>query len=183
MMNGTIQRQRSQNRPVGDRRPSCQKRRSNTYVRCSAKTPLPSSYDHMPYGTSRSRQEKETVDLSLFTDRGIYRPGQNVFFKGIAYVKDTNNPHAVAGRSYTVTLRDANYKEVPSKEFKTDRFGSFNGEFTIPAQTLSGNFTLVTERFRTNIRVEEYKPDFQVSFLPLKEEVSFGHPVKLTGEA
>ena len=137
-----------------------------------------------PYGTSRSRQEKETVDLSLFTDRGIYRPGQNVFFKGIAYVKDTDNPHAVAGRSYTVTLRDANYKEVASKEFKTDRFGSFNGEFTIPAQTLSGNFTLVTERFRTNIRVEEYKrPTFKVSFLPLKEEVSFGHPVKLTGEA
>ena len=26
-------------------------------------------------------------------------------------------------------------------------------------------------------------PDFKVSFLPLKEEVSFGHPVKLTGEA
>ena len=90
----------------------------------------------------------------------------------------------MAGRSYTVTLRDANYKEVASKEFKTDRFGSFNGEFTIPAQTLSGNFTLVTERFRTNIRVEEYKrPTFKVSFLPLKEEVSFGHPVKLTGEA
>ena len=61
-------------------------------------------------------------------------------------------------------LRDANYKEVASKEFKTDRFGSFNGEFTIPAQTLSGNFTLVTERFRTNIRVEEYKrPTFKVS--------------------
>ncbi|MFQ6927170.1 MAG: hypothetical protein ACLRS8_01775 [Parabacteroides merdae] len=28
-----------------------------------------------PYGTSRSGQEKETVGLSLFTDRGIYRPG------------------------------------------------------------------------------------------------------------
>ncbi|MFQ9022871.1 MAG: hypothetical protein ACLR6J_20490 [Parabacteroides merdae] len=49
---------------------------------------------------------------------------------------------------------------------------------------MSGNFTLVTERSRTNIRVEEYKrPTFKVSFLPLKEEVSFGHPVKLTGEA
>ena len=137
-----------------------------------------------PYGISRSGLEKETVDLSLFTDRGIYRPGQNIFFKGIAYVKDTDNPHVVAGRTYTVTLWDANYKEVASKEFKTDRFGSFNGEFTIPAQTLSGNFTLVTERSRTNIRVEEYKrPTFKVSFLPLKEEVSFGHPVKLTGEA
>ncbi len=137
-----------------------------------------------PYGSFPSGQEKDRVDLSLFTDRGIYRPGQNVFFKGIAYVKDTDNPHVVAGRTYTVTLRDANYKEVASKEFKTDRFGSFNGEFTIPAQTLNGNFTLVSERTRTNIRVEEYKrPTFKVSFLPIKEEVSFGNPVKITGEA
>lgn len=137
-----------------------------------------------PYGSFRSGQDKEEVDLSLFTDRGIYRPGQNVFFKGIAYVKDTDNPHVVAGRTYTVALRDANYKEVASKTFKTDKFGSFNGEFTIPAQTLGGSFTLVSERARTNIRVEEYKrPTFKVSFLPLKEEVSFGNPVKLTGEA
>ena len=137
-----------------------------------------------PYGTSRSGQEKETVGLSLFTDRGIYRPGQNVFFKGIAYVKDTDNPHVVAGRTYTVTLRDANYKDVASKEFKTDRFGSFNGEFTIPAQTLSGNFTLVTERSRTNIRVEEYKrPTFQAYFLPIKGDIAFGDSVTIQGKA
>lgn len=137
-----------------------------------------------PYGSFRPEQEKDKINLSLFTDRGIYRPGQNIFFKGIAYIKDTDKPHVVAGQTYTVTLRDANYKEVASKEFKTDKFGSFNGEFTIPSQTLSGNFTLVSERARTNIRVEEYKrPTFKVSFLPLKEEVSFGNPVKLTGEA
>ena len=131
-----------------------------------------------------SEQEKQKVELSLFTDRGIYRPGQNIFFKGIAYIKDTEDPHTIAGRSYTVTLRDANYKEIASKEFKTDKFGSFNGEFTIPSQTLSGNFTLISERTRTNIRVEEYKrPTFKVSFLPIKEEVAFGNPVKLIGEA
>ena len=135
-----------------------------------------------PYGSFRP--EKEQVELSLFTDRGIYRPGQNVFFKGIAYVKDTDDPHVVAGRTYTVTLRDANYKEVASKELTTDKFGSFNGEFTIPAQTLSGSFTLVSERARTNIRVEEYKrPTFKVDFLPIKEEVTFGKPVRITGEA
>lgn len=98
------------------------------------------------YGSFRPEQEKDKINLSLFTDRGIYRPGQNIFFKGIAYIKDTDKPHVVAGQTYTVTLRDANYKEVASKEFKTDKFGSFNGEFTIPSQTLSGNFTLVSER-------------------------------------
>lgn len=136
------------------------------------------------YGTSFSGKEEGKIDLAMFTDRKIYRPGQNVFFKGLVYVSDTDHPHVVAGRAYTVALRDANDKEVASKTFKTDKFGSFNGEFTIPAQTLSGSFTLVSERTRTEIRVEEYKrPTFQVNFLPLKEEVSFGKPVKLTGEA
>ena len=137
-----------------------------------------------PRGNFSSEQETQKIDLSLFTDRGIYRPGQNIFFKGIAYIKDTDDPHTIAGRSYTVTLRDANYKEVASKKFKTDRFGSFSGEFTISSQTLSGNFTLVSERTRRNIRVEEYKrPTFKVSILPIKEEVAFGNPVKLIGKA
>lgn len=136
------------------------------------------------YHSFAPETKEEIAYLSLFTDRRIYRPGQNVFFKGIAYIQDTDNPHVASGRTYTVTLRDANNKEMASKTFKTDRFGSFNGEFTLPAQTLSGNFMLTSERGRANIRVEEYKrPTFKLGFLPIQEEVSFGHPVKLTGEA
>lgn len=136
------------------------------------------------YGRFQPSDQKENIQLSVFTDRGIYRPGQSVFFKGIAYVVDTDNPHVVANRSYTVILRDANYKEIVKKEFKTDKFGSFNGEFTIPAQTLSGSFSLTADRSRTSIRVEEYKrPSFKVDIEPLREEVSFGKPVQLEGLA
>lgn len=137
-----------------------------------------------PYGTFRPRNENDNVELSIFTDRGIYRPGQTLFFKGIAYVKETDNPHVVANRSYTVVFRDANNKEIASKKLTTDKFGSFNGEFTIPRQTLSGNFSLSSEKANVYVRVEEYKrPTFKVNILPVKGEVSFGQPVRIEGTA
>lgn len=136
-----------------------------------------------PVGTYQA-PEKSSIEVSLFTDRGIYRPGQTVFFKGIAYVKDSENPHVVTNKTYTVSFRDANRKEIANKTFKTNEFGSFNGEFTIPKQGLSGNFSLQTEGAYASIRVEEYKrPTFRIEIDPLTEEVSFGHPVTIQGKA
>ena len=137
-----------------------------------------------PYGTFRPETTEDNVDLSLFTDRGIYRPGQTIFFKGIAYVKSTDNPQVVANRTYTVILRDANNKEVATKIVTTNKFGSFTGEFTLPGQTLSGNFSITSERASEYIRVEEYKrPTFLVDINPLKEEVTFGKPFIIKGNA
>lgn len=137
-----------------------------------------------PYGTYRPEITKENTDLSIFTDRGIYRPGQTVYFKGIAYVKNSDNPHVVANRTYTVILRDANNKEIATKTLTTNKFGSFNGEFTIPAQTLAGNFNITSERTYVSIKVEEYKrPTFKVEIDPIKQEVAFGKPVHIKGNA
>lgn len=138
------------------------------------------------YPNSREMQNKtkKRPQLSLFTDRGLYRPGQTLYFKGIAYVNDTQTPYAVEGESYKITLRDANWKEVATKTLKTDKFGSFNGEFTLPQQTLSGMFTLSTEYTSTSVRVEEYKrPTFFVELLPIKGDISFGDQVTIQGKA
>ena len=124
------------------------------------------------------------VQLSLFTDRSIYRPGQTVSFKGIAYIKDTEQPHVVPEQSYTVSLRDANGKEVANKTFETNRFGSFNGEFTLPKESLNGLFRLHTDKGAVSFRVEAYKrPSFKLDIQPIKEEVSFGYPMELNGTA
>lgn len=126
----------------------------------------------------------DSVSLSLFTDRGIYRPGQSLFFKGIAYVKSLENPHTVAGRTITVRLQDANGKEISRKDFKTNDFGSINGEFTLPQQTLGGMFNLQAENTVASFRIEEYKrPTFRVTIPALKQEVSFGRPVTIEGKA
>ena len=132
----------------------------------------------------REISQTKSPELALFTDRGLYRPGQSLYFKGIAYTNTTDKPHAIEGETFKVTLRDANWKEVATKEFKTNKFGSFNGEFTLPQQTLGGMFTLSTEYQSVNFRVEEYKrPTFFIDLLPVKGEITFGDLVTIQGKA
>ncbi|WP_455629506.1 alpha-2-macroglobulin family protein [Parabacteroides sp.] len=136
-----------------------------------------------PMGSGH-RPEKNPVEVSIFTDRGLYRPGQTIFFKGLAYVKDSNDPHAVAGQPFTVTLYDANGKEIAQKKVTTNDFGSFNGEFSLPKQTLSGVFRLSSGQMSVYIHVEEYKrPTFQAYFLPIKGDIAFGDSVTIQGKA
>lgn len=138
-----------------------------------------SSRNWWPRNSTNNREE-----VTLFTDRGIYRPGQTLFFKGIAYLGNPDDPHVLSNKSYTVKLFDANNQEIANKTFTTNEFGSFDGKFVLPQQTLNGYFTLRTTNAVTSIRVEEYKrPSFIVSFMPIKQEIMFGDNITLHGTA
>jgi uncharacterized protein YfaS (alpha-2-macroglobulin family) len=62
----------------------------------------------------------------------LYRPGQTVYFKGIAYYASKNRNEVAPSASYEVVLYDANHQKISSKSFKTNEFGSFAGEFVLP---------------------------------------------------
>ena len=79
---------------------------------------------------------------------------QTISFKGIAYNNNIDNPQVIADKDFTVTLRDANHKEVKQLKLKTDQYGAFYGEFVLPKQTLNGIFTLSSERELVSIGVE-----------------------------
>ena len=78
-------------------------------------------------------EAQEAVSISLFTDRTLYRPGQTVSFKGIAYVRDVAKPRVVADREVTVRLVDANGQDVGKKLFRTNAFGSITERRLPPA--------------------------------------------------
>lgn len=127
---------------------------------------------------------EKQVQVSLFTDRGIYRPGQTVYFKGIAYLLNKEETRVASNQSFTVILRDANYKELATKQLRSNTFGSFNGEFTLPKQAMNGFFTISAGNSSTSFRMEEYKrPTFQVEFQPVKDEIVFGDRVNIQGKA
>lgn len=136
-----------------------------------------------PIYTARSA-EKATTRLTLFTDRGLYRPGQTLYFKGIAYSDHWENAHTIEGEEIPVMLYDANRQEIAKQRFTTNGYGSFHGSFTLPQQGLSGTYQLVAGNSTYTFRVEEYKrPTFQADIQPLQEEVAFGDTVTLTGQA
>lgn len=144
-------------------------------------TPLSSIY----LGSSYSGGNTDTkTKVSLFTDRGLYRPGQNVYVKGIVYDSEKENQSVVANKTLTVILRDANHKEVATRDFTTNEFGSFHGEFTLPKYGLNGSFSLSAENETQYFRVEEYKrPTFNVEINSIKDEVAFGDTVTIKGKA
>lgn len=45
--------------------------------------------------------------MTLLTDRSLYRPGQTVYVKGIAFAQKSDTADVIPNKAYTVTLYDA----------------------------------------------------------------------------
>src|SRR6185369_5662148 len=97
--------------------------------------------------------EKTNNRVFFFTDRSIYRPAQTVFFKGIAVTKDykTKLSRIINSKdSGWVYLIDANGKTIDSLKFGLNDYGSFNGKFLLPQNTLTGNFRIEARKYNSS---------------------------------
>ncbi len=117
----------------------------------------------------------------LYADRSIYRPGQKIFWKTIAFDGDprTSKYKLVSKVDVIVALNDANGRVVVEKTVKTNAHGSAAGEFTIPAGKLLGNWSLTASRGgQVSFKVEEYKrPTFEVEISDDATPARLNHPV------
>lgn len=124
------------------------------------------AYEYVYYG-GNTDIDNIKEEIILFTDRSIYRPGQTVFFKGIAIsrkIKENNNS-VIPNRKSKIFLFSNNGEKVDSADLVTNEFGSYTGKFILPTGLLNGEFTINDFGAGNNtiIRVEEYKrPKFQV---------------------
>ena len=126
---------------------------------------------------------KPSINIHLFTDRAIYRPGQTVYFKGIVIQKEEDKYETLKNYQTTVVLRNANYKEVATLKVSTNEFGSFSGSFVIPTGSLNGNWQLRTPKGSIRFSVEEYKrPTFLVKFDTVSESYKYNDKVTITGK-
>lgn len=147
-------------------------------------TALPST------GVYLSRLSRTSTDnryeLSLLTDRSIYRPGQTVYLKGVVYNKEKNSAKVAVGEWVSLELLDANRKQIATRRIQTNEFGSFTIDFALPSVCLNGQFMV---RAQGNIsgaarfQVEEYKrPMFEITFQPVTIPYCLGETVTLRGE-
>ncbi|MCX6318569.1 MAG: MG2 domain-containing protein [Bacteroidetes bacterium] len=126
--------------------------------------------------------------LFLFTDRSIYRPGQTVYFKGIALAKDSTGRKGavVVNKSYQISLINANRETIHSLVLETNEFGSISGSFRLPVSGLNGVFHLEYEKWKegAEFRVEEYKrPTFITQLDPVKGKYLLHDSITITGFA
>ena len=64
-------------------------------------------------------ENKVSEQMTLLTDRSLYRPGQTVYVKGIAYAQKSDTANVLPNKEYTVILTDANDQEVGQKKVRT----------------------------------------------------------------
>lgn len=133
--------------------------------------------------------EKQQATMQLFTDRAIYRPGQKLFFKGIATTTDaaTHEPKLyITGDSLRVYLRNVNEQNIDSLNITLNAYGSAAGSFVLPQQALTGSFSLTVKGISGQqfFRVEEYKrPTYYVQLDTLKAAYRLNDTVTVTGFA
>lgn len=133
-------------------------------------------------------KEKTTFEANIFTDLGIYHPGQTLQFAIIlSKIKDRERS-ILPDSDATVILYDANHTPVDTLLLHTDKFGRANGEFTIPQDGLLGNYTIMTEhnnsRDSHSVEVAEYKaPSFFVTIDKTESSYTAGDSILLSGTA
>jgi alpha-2-macroglobulin len=123
----------------------------------------------------------------IYTDRSIYRPGQKVLWKVLAYATSGNGfpVRALRANPVTVTLRAPNGLDVARAVVTTNEFGTAAGEFTLPTgQPLGGWQINCTPGGGAAIQVEEYKrPTFEVQLLDPAQPLRLNRPARLRGQA
>lgn len=140
------------------------------------------------YNQSAYAQEAAENDVKLFfyTERPIYRPGQKVFFKGVA-----RRDLASAGKrgpggalfapvpnaKIKLEFTDAANEKFATLNIKTSATGAFAGEVKLKGDAPVGRYSVETflrpagaktdEHFYNRFSVQEYrKPEYEVTLTP-----------------
>lgn len=163
------------------------KGKGNRNVYCQAYIP---GDEAMPIHWKRFTRVREQVGarteshVRIFTDRSLYRPGQTVYFSGIAYSQLKDSLKIQEGIELNVTLKDANRQVVTNQLVKTDAFGGFHGAFELPKAGKLGVYLLETQSASVSFRVEEYKrPTFDVTYDTIRASYQAGDSILVKGMA
>lgn len=146
--------------------------------------PLLNTWSNFSYYAQKADRDV----LNLFTDRKIYRPGQTVHVAAVAYnTQKGTESKVIAGKSFKLTMRDANYKVVSEATVTTDEYGTASTDFALPSGGLTGRYTIQGDfgiNASVNITVEEYKrPTFQVEFPKINQRYQSGDTLVVTAHA
>ncbi|GEM_PF-2327768 len=114
------------------------------------------------------KKEKKNIHTYYFVDRPIYRPGQQVHFKGFVVNDDKTAKHVMqANKKIKVLIDDVDGNTIFEKTFTSNEFGTFSGTFTIPADGPLGLYDISdSEDYGYgDFSVEAYKkPQLQIRF-------------------
>ena len=123
-------------------------------------------------------------DVFIYSDRPIYRPGDEIQFRGLVRRPDSflSRLFTRAGKAVEVKLALGGGGEL-STTCTVDGFGSFSGKLAVPDDAAAGVVRLVASvadgQHQSEARVQNYvKPTFYVEVLSDQETIKPGSTVK-----
>ncbi len=122
----------------------------------------------LPVPTDLSKQDRRYG--MMFTERGVYRPGDEVRVKGIVRRETRSGNAVVAGQTIELTLASPSGEVIDRRKVTTTAFGTFSLATRVPASAGLGTFQLASEQadipagIRASFEVAEYRPaEFSVA--------------------
>ncbi len=128
--------------------------------------------------------------LSVQTDLGIYRPGEELRFSVVAWNVNFTKRQPTPQLKLQVSFRDASGNEIEKKDLTTDQMGQAVTSFQIPTDRMNGRFSLRiyslegSNRYSVHkyVEVSEYKtPTFIVDLTDTDPHQLEGEQVRLKG--
>ena len=144
------------------------------------------------FGLPFTVSDEADLFVYLYTDRPIYRPGDTIYYKGIARETNYGRYTIPAPRSLELKLVYNNFADGQGVDVvmpvETDAGGTFSGEYTLPADAPTGSYKLYIQdeavEGQVRLTVAEYRrPEFQVTLTPAKEEALRGEVVDVQLQA
>ncbi len=136
-------------------------------------------------GIGKNPQERQMEAALVFTDRSVYRPGQQLYWKVVAYNGGGGQARyqVSPSKSVTVYLKDSNGETVEERVIATNAYGSAFGNFMIPAGRALGAWRIECSPVGQSwIRVEEYKrPTFEVTLQDPNVPMRLNRPAVFAG--
>ncbi len=130
---------------------------------------------------------------TVFTDRGIYRPGDTVHIKGLLRRRAGDNPTGLTTASGQVKLKvdDPDGKTIAETSATLTRFGTLSFDAKVPADGRLGEYSISIEQpsighgnWSGFFTVAEYRaPTFRVDLLAPKSQLLAGEPLQATVSA
>lgn len=140
------------------------------------------------YGSSEDSYHH--CGLSVFTDLGIYRPGEEIRLSIVAWEAGFNHRQPTPSLDLKIRFKDASGNDIATKEVTTDAMGQVVTSFQIPTDRMNGSFSfrISSDNNRYSysatkyVDVSEYKtPTFFVSFSDTKPNQLAGESAKIIG--
>lgn len=127
--------------------------------------------------------------IYIYTERPVYRPGQEVFFKALARKQKDRVYKPLAEKKISVEITDARGEQALKRDIRTNEMGSLFGKFQLSPSAAVGRYNIsmhIGEDYYeyASFEVQEYKkPEYSIDITTDRKSYVAGDTIAATVSA